>query len=372
MGIHPEPASAPRCVTASTIPLRMAGDTSRQIPLRFPCVVTRRLGRPREDVGRRMEPPLLRSRERRAARRDAGAQVTGPAERLRTVAGIATRAVLTRRHRMHREPVVGVHGTIPHPPVVTARAVVLTVTARTQSAVVSRDLRMPAREVRAVLRLPEPSRRAQYSSRQVRLHPASLPLEVTRRALRPRVASRLRGQIVAPLAPPHPRHVLRRRLPHLLHRPVALPAADLATRVRRMVRSQLRVDRLHATHPLRLLRLPALVTGRTCAQDRRPGNHRPGLRMLRTVARVAHGRLGQQAIGGLRARERGGMAVAAHQLHAGVFGVVEADRDGASREDDGARLRRLRCTGRHPSGGGGAGKGAGGGRDDQRDRAHEP
>lgn len=334
--------------------------------------MTSRLGRPREDVGRRMEPPLLRSRQRRTARRDARTQVTGPAERLGTVARVASRAVLTRRHRMHREPVVGMHRTIPHAPVVTTRAVVLAVTARAQPAVVSRDLRMPAREVRTVLRLPEPARRTQHTARQMRLHPASLPLEMTRRTLRPRVAARLRRQIVTPLAPTHPRHVLRRRLPHLLHCPMALPAADLATRVHRMVRPQLRVDRLHPPHRLRLLRLPALVTRCTCSQSRRPGDDGPRLRMLRTMASVTHGRPGQQAIGSPRARERRGVAVAARLLHAGVPGVVETDGDRARGEDDGARLGRLRRTGRHPRGSGRAGEGTGGDRDDQRDRAHEP
>jgi len=329
---------------------------------------SRRVG---EHVRRRMKPALLRSRHRRSAHPHARSQVTRAAERLRPVTRVAPRTVLPRRHRMHRQPVVRMNLPRSHATVVAPRTVVFPMAARAQPAVVPCHTGMPLDEVRIVLRVVEPSRGSQHAPGQMRLHPAANARQVTDRALRSRLAPRLRRQIVAPQAPAHSRHVRVRRKPRLLHRAVALPAADVATRVRPMIRVQRCFGHRHPLHHLRLRRVPPLVARSARPERRGSSRHRPELRMLRAMAAIAHHGRGHQTVRGHGARRGRRMTVQARQLHARVLRVVKTQGDGLRREDDRTGMRRLRGSRRKRRDRQRAGN-RGRSRCDQRDRKHDP
>jgi hypothetical protein len=378
-GVRIETASthAPGRVARGAIALRMAAHARRQVALCLPGVVAGRAWARGEHRGRRVHPALAAPLGGWPGLGHADPQMARPAERLGMVARRAPRAVLARRDRVHRQPVVGVHAARPHPAVVAPRAVVFRVTACAKAAPVPGHAAVAGcQKARHVVGMTEPARRQKAARRKVRHETAVRPGQMAGRALGPSVAARLRRQVVTTQAPVHARKLVASRQAQPLDRSVALAAPDVAARVGAVAEHELRGRQVRARHALAVLRRPPLVA-EPAAPSPVPRHDRARARVQRAVASVAHRGRGQQAVRGAVARARERVAVEARERTSEVAAVVEAQRDALARKNGEARpggaqgrSGRQRARGRSsgaPARRGPVGSGRGGDRE-QRER----
>jgi hypothetical protein len=161
--IHSHASPPPRRVTAHTVALDVTPNARRQIASRFGGVMASRHGGGHEDLGGRMHAAAVRTVPRGSGEGNPSAHVASLAERFVMMARAAPLRVLLRSQPVHGKKVVRMDLSGPHATVVATGAGVLAVTPRAEARVTRRRRAVCVREVRTVLRRPQPSRRQQLA-----------------------------------------------------------------------------------------------------------------------------------------------------------------------------------------------------------------
>ena len=140
-----KPPATPRGsrVTGRAVALNVTARAGVDVSLCFPGVVRGGTWRVRPQVGRRVKATAPREVGVGTAHGDARPLVAADAERLLAVTARTARAVLTGRHGVHADPVVGMDLARPNPTVMTVSAEARLVTGCAQLTVVARHLLVP-------------------------------------------------------------------------------------------------------------------------------------------------------------------------------------------------------------------------------------
>ena len=274
--------------------------------------------------------------------RDADATMTISAERLQLMTTDATRIVLTRALRMHREPVVRMHFARTHASIVTIGALVFGVALGAERAVVRCHCLVTLDEVRRVRSVVHPLRRHQLARREARDHAPVRLRRVTHDALALRLPLRRATHVVTREAPRHTRKLSARCKLQLANLTVALTALNVSRSVLLVREHEVRVRKNHLRDRAIRTSLVTHVAVDALAVRVGPSFDVFGVRVIDVMTPVALRSLRHEPIGNLVAVRYVVTRGAFLLLVFDVLLVIEADGDRLRWKDFFARHRRRR------------------------------